>query len=94
MTEASSSAMMTVVKRKGRAKKLCAEAYCLVLYLSLKDIVVNRGKMSTKQQEELIKVKATQCVPELRTTYARYLKVDDPTFSHYIQKMASLLRSD
>ena len=76
MSEASSSATTTVVKRKGRATKHCAEAYCLVLSLSWNVIVVNGGKMSTKQQEELIKVKATQWVPELRTAYAHSLKVN------------------
>lgn len=76
MAEASSSATTTIVKRKGRATKHCAEAYCLVLSLSWNDIVVNGGKMSTKQQEELVKVKATQWVPELRTAYAHSLKVN------------------
>ena len=67
---------MTVVKRKGRATKQCAEAYCLVLSLSWNDIVANGGKMSTKQQEELLKVKAAEWVPELRTAYAHCLKVN------------------
>ena len=44
MAEASLSATTTVVKRKGRATKHCAEAYCLVLSLSWNDIVVNGGK--------------------------------------------------
>ena len=61
-----SSTALTVVKRKGRATKQFAEAYCFVLSLSWNDIVVNGGKMSTKQQEELIKVKAAEWVPELR----------------------------
>ena len=43
MAEASLSATTTVVKRKGRATKHCAEA-CLVLSLSWNDIVVNGGK--------------------------------------------------
>ena len=69
------STASTVVKRKGRATKQFAEAYCFVLSLSWNDIVVNGGKMSTKQQEELIKVKAAQWVPELRKTYAHCFKV-------------------
>ena len=56
----------TAAKRKSRPTKQCAEAYCFILSLSWNDIVVNGGKMSTKQQEELIKVKAAQWVPELR----------------------------
>ena len=70
-----SSTALTVVKRKGRATKQFAEAYCFVLSFSWNDIVVNGGKMSTKQQEELIKVKAAEWVPELRKTYAHCFKV-------------------
>ena len=69
------STASTLVKRKGRATKQFAEAYCLVLSLSWNDIVANGGKMSTKQQEELIKVKAAQWVPELRKTYSHCFKV-------------------
>lgn len=70
-----SPAAPTVVKRKSRTTKQCAEAYCFILSLTWNDIVVNGGKMSTKQQEELIKVNAVQWVPELRKTYAHCFKV-------------------
>ena len=79
MAETSASEPAVTAKRKGRATKQNAEAYCLVLSLAWNDIVVNGGKMSAKQQEELIKVKAAQWLPELRTSYAHTLKVSaDP----------------
>ena len=71
-----SATAQTAAKRKSRPTKQCAEAYCFIPSLSWNDIVINGGKMSTKQQEELIKVKAAQWVPELRKTYAHCFKVN------------------
>ena len=48
----------TAAKRKSMPTIQCAEVYCFILSLSWNDVVVNGGKMSNKQQEELIKVKA------------------------------------
>jgi hypothetical protein len=75
MADTSTSEPTATAKRKGRATKQNPEAHCLVLFLARNDIVVNGGKMSTKQQEELLKVKAAQCLPELKTFYAHTLKV-------------------
>jgi hypothetical protein len=75
MADASTSEPAATAKRKGRATKQNAEASCLVLSLAWNDIVVNGGKMSTKQQEELIKVKAAQWLPELKPSYAHTLEV-------------------
>ena len=75
MADTSTSEPAATAKRKGRATKQNAEADCLVLSLAWNDIVVNGGKMSAKQQEELIKVKAAQWLPELKTSYAHTLKV-------------------
>lgn len=79
MADMSTSEPTATAKRKGRATKQNAEAYCLVLSLAWNDIVINGGKISAKQQEELIKVKAAQWLPELRTSYAHTQKVSaDP----------------
>jgi hypothetical protein len=75
MADASTSEPAATAKRKGRATKQNAEASCLVLSLAWNDIVVNGGKMSTKQQEEFIKVKAAQWLPELKPSYAHMLEV-------------------
>jgi hypothetical protein len=69
MADTSTSEPAATAKKKGRATKQNAEAHCLVLSLAWNDIVVNGGKMPTKQQEELIKVKAAQWLPELKTSY-------------------------
>ena len=60
MADTSSSEPAVTAKRKGRATKQNAEAYCLVLSLAWNDIVVSGDEMSAKQQEESIKVKEAQ----------------------------------
>ena len=62
-TVIAAAASATTAKRKGCATKASAEAYCLVLALTWNDIVTNGGKMSAKQQEEAIKVKAASWAP-------------------------------
>jgi hypothetical protein len=54
----------------GRSSKEDCEAYAVLLVLALNDLTTNGGKMSVKQLEETIKIRAADFIPLLKTHYS------------------------
>ena len=55
--------------RMSRATNNVAEGYTVLLLLAWNDISTNRGKMSVPQQEQVMKVEASDWIKELKTSY-------------------------
>jgi hypothetical protein len=58
-----------MTERMSRATKNVAEGYTVLLLLAWNDITTNGGKMSVPQQEQVMKVKASDWIKELKTSY-------------------------
>ena len=58
-----------MTERMNRGTRNVNEIYTVLLLLAWNDIVTNGGKMSTPQQEEVMKVKASDWIKDMFESY-------------------------